>query len=496
MGPLRKLVTACAVILYCAFSHGQTTPGRAAQVTSALREGKLGEAVRLADQGLAASPNDPQLWTLKGIALSGQKRAQEALNAYHHALKLSPNYLPALEGAAQIQYESGDKEAVTLLRRIAQLRPSDPTSHAMLGTLAYKQGDCPEAVAEFEKSKQLIENQPGALQGYGACLLRLKQPDKALAVFQQLLASHPDDARARRALASVQFAADQPREALATLQPLIDNHDPDVGALQLAASAHERLGETPDAVKLLHAAIVKDQRRVSLYVDFADIAFRHQSFQAGIEMMNAGLKLQPDAAPLYLARGVLYVQTGNFDQAEADFAKAEQLDPRQSGAGIAQGLVAEEKNQGDPDKALAVVQAKLAKNPNDAFLYYLQAAIIQQKAPVAGSSEFVQGLESAKKAVTLQPSLSNAHDVLANFYLQAGKTDAAIAECRASLQHNPKDQTALYRLVVALRKTGNKSEIPELLKRLAAARQEATKQEAENNRYKLMVTPEVPESER
>jgi tetratricopeptide (TPR) repeat protein len=214
---------------------------------------------------------------------------------------------------------------------------------------------------------------------------------------------------------------------------------------------------------------------VPLYVDFANIALTHQSFQAGIEMMNSGLQLQPAAAPLYLARGVLYVQIGDFDRAEADFEEGERLDPKHSAAGIAQGLIAEERYHDDPDKALKVVRSKLARTPNDAFLLYLESAIIQQKAPTAGSPEFLHGMDSARKAVTLQPSLSSAH--------------AAIAECRAALEHNPQDQTALYRLIVALRKTDRKAEIPDLLKRLAAARLEATKQEAENNRYKLVVNP-------
>ena len=490
---LFKLLVPCTAVLFCGFSCAQTTSSPASQVTSALRSGNPAQAVQLADQGLAAAPNDPQLWALKGIALSEQKQTKEALDAFHHALQLSPNYLPALEGAAQIQYEAGDEEAVTLLQRIAQLRPADPTSHAMLGALAYKQGNCADAVAEFEKSQRLIDTQSGALQDYGACLIRLQEPAKAVDVFQRLLTSNPDDPRARRALATVQLAANKARESLDTLKPLLESGNPDAAVLQLAASAHESLGETPEAVKLLHDAVLKDPQRVSLYVDFANIAFTHQSFQAGIEMTNSGIKRVPEAAPLYLARGVLYVQTGDFDHAEADFAKAEQLDPSHSAAGIAQGLVAEEKHQDDPDKALAVVKAKLAQSPNDGFLYYLQAAIIQQKAPAAGSAEFQHGIDSAKKAIFLQPTLANAHDVLANFYLQAGQTDAAIAECRAALQQNSKDQTALYRLIVALRKTENKSEIPELLKRLAAARQEATEQEAKNNRYKLVITPENPE---
>ena len=153
--------------------------------------------------------------------------------------------------------------------------------------------------------------------------------------------------------------------------------------------------------------------------------------------------------------------------------------------------MAEEKHQDDPDKALVVVRSKLAKTPNDAFLLYLESAIIQQKAPTSGSPEFLRGMDAAKKAVKLQPSLSNAHDVLANYYLQAEENEPAIAECRAALQQNPKDQTALYRLIVALRKADRQQEIPDLLKRLAQARQEATKQEAENNRYKLVVTSPV-----
>ncbi len=473
-------------------AHGQAPSDRAAQITSALRGGSFAQAIHLADQALAASPNNPQLWTLKAIGLTGEKQTKQALDAYHRALKISPNYLPALEGAAQIQYEAGDKEAVVLLRRIAQLRPGDQTSHAMLGALAYKEGNCAEAVPEFENSKQLINTQPGAMQEYGACLLRLKQPDKAISVFQNLLASHPDDPHARRGLAAVQVAAGQAHEALATLQPLLDSNDRDVPTLELAASAFEADGNTPQAVKVLRDAIVKDPRGVPLYVDFANIAFTHQSFQAGVEMLNSGLKLQPDAASLYMARGVLYVQLGDFEKAEADFGKAEQLDPNHSAAGIAQGLVAEEKHQDDPAQALAVVRSKLAKNPNDAFLHYLEAAIIQQTAPAPGSPEFAHGMQSAKQAVRLQPSLANAHDVLANFYLQAGQTNAAIAECRAALRQNPHDQTALYRLIVALRKTGDKDEIPELLKRLAAARQEATKQEVENNRYKLVINSGTP----
>ena len=97
-------------------------------------------------------------------------------------------------------------------------------------------------------------------------------------------------------------------------------------------------------------------------------------------------------------------------------------------------------------------------------------------------------MQSAKKAVALQPGLSVAHNVLGKLYLQAGQNALAIKECRLALQGNPADQTALYHLIVALRKTKDQSEIPDLLQRLAKARQEATKEEGDRNRYKLVVS--------
>jgi two-component SAPR family response regulator len=70
--------------------------------------------------------------------------------------------------------------------------------------------------------------------------------------------------------------------------------------------------------------------------------------------------------------------------------------------------------------------------------------------------------------------------------LQAGEYSEAAVQCRRALEIDPNDQTSLYHLIQALRKGDKKSEIPDLLKRLAGLRQEATKEEREQYRYKLV----------
>jgi tetratricopeptide (TPR) repeat protein len=482
-----KFLLVLAAAVFASGIFGQTQD-RVALVTAALRTRDFDKALELLQSAIHTYPNNPQLRAFEGLAYSGKGDQNAALRSYHAALKIAPDYLPALEGAAQIEYQQGRPDAVSLLEHVLRVRPQEATTHAMLAVLAYKNGDCTTAVKHFSDSEAVLPSQPAALQEYGACLLKLKQADKAVDIFQELLASQPDDPRARRGLAAVQLAAGQLQNALTTLQPMLDSN-PEVATMQLAAAIYEANQDTPNAVKILRDAIVKDPQNTTLYVDFAEIAMSHQSFLTGIEMINTGLKLRPGAADLYLARGVLFVQMANYDKAEADFEKAEQLDPRQGLTAAAQGMVAEEKNQSNPDQALATVRAKLAKKPGDAFLWYLQSAILSQKAPEPGSPEFQQGMKSAQKAAALDPGLTSAHNVLAKYYLDAEQYAQAAKECRLVLEREPADQTALYHLVMALRKTGGQDEIPDLLKRLAKARQDAAKEEGERNRYKLVVVP-------
>jgi tetratricopeptide (TPR) repeat protein len=462
----------------------QTTGDPVGPVTAALRAGEFAKALQLLEPALRRAPTNAQLWTLQGLAYSGEGHKKEALGSFRAALRLSQDYLPALEGAAQIEYDEGSTVAVPHLQRILRLRPNDTTSHAMLAVLDYKLGDCAGAVQHFEQSGSLASSQAAALQEYGTCLVKLKQFDKAVVAFRTLMDQNPTDARARYQLAAVQLIAERPKDAIGTLAPLLQANDPEPSILQLASSAYEAAGDTPNAVRTLRQAIVTDPRDTELYLDFASLSMDHQSFDVGVDVVNSGLKLQPEAAPLYVARGILYVQLAKFDEAEADFEKANVLDPAGSLGSVAQGLEAVQSN--DPDRALTTVRSKLAKKPDDPYLLYLQADVLTQKGVDPGSPEFAAAVRSAKKAVALQPSLSAARDVLAKLYLQSGQNQLAIEQCHKALETDPKDQTALYHLIQGLRKTGARNEIPDLLKRLAELRAGSAKQESEHNRYKLV----------
>jgi tetratricopeptide (TPR) repeat protein len=492
---LRRAAASLLLMVATAFaanSQSGSSANSPGAIESALRARDYDQALQLIRARLQTSPNDATLLTLEGIALSSRGDDREALVAYNKALNLSPNYLAALEGAAELEYKAGSDRAIRLLERILKLHPEEPTSHAMLAALAYKKRDCSLAVKHFRQSGPALASQPTAMEEYGACLMEQQLAEEALPVFRQLVAMKQEDPHARYNLAVVQFTAQHSKDAIDTLQPLLEQSQPDTDAVDLASAAYEETGDTPRAVSLLRQAIVANPRKVKYYIDFAALSFKHESFQVGVDMINAGISQLPKAAPLYVARGVLYIQLGQFESGQSDFETANRLDPSQASAAVAQGLA--QLQQANLDQALSTVKAQLRSHSEDPFLHYLEAEILTQKGAAVGTPEFDQAIQAASRAVRLKPDFVLARDVLGNLYLKSGQTERAIEQCRRSLGDNPSDQVALYHLLQALRKGKDpRGEIPGLVKRLAALREGSQEQEASGPRYKLY-EPGSPES--
>ncbi len=87
------------------------------------------------------------------MAMTGLRRDSEALPVLKTAMEISPDYVPAIEAAVEIEYRQGKPEVVSHLKHLLALRPGESTAHAMLGALAWKQSDCAAAVQHFESGQ-------------------------------------------------------------------------------------------------------------------------------------------------------------------------------------------------------------------------------------------------------------------------------------------------------------------------------------------------------
>lgn len=472
-------------------AQGQEPRTSVASIESLIRSQQYDQALQAAKSRLKDAPNDFRVWTLEGITFSLKGSKPEALSAFNRALRLSPNYPPALKGEVQLLYPAGDKQAIPLLERILEADPKDQTAHEMLAMLERAQEDCTGAVGQFALSAEAIGNHPASLEAYGYCLAHLERFQEAIPVFEQLATLLPERSYPKYDLAVILVAAKQNEAALKVLDPLLtkDQQDPEI--LSLASQTYEATGNTPRAVSLLHQAIVLSPSTASYYSAFASLCLDHDSFQVGIDMIDAGLKYIPDSASLYTSRGLLYAQLAQYDKAEADFNRAEQLDSAQGTSSFAADLAQLQRN--NPDQALLQVRSQLKAHPDSPFLHLLLAGLLTNPPPDADSAEYREAMRSALLAAKLKPDLVGARDVLANMYMHTGQYNLAIEQCRIALRYAPSDEAAAYHLLIALRHTGHTDELPALVKRLSELHQQSLKKESDRKRYKL-VEPEAAQS--
>jgi tetratricopeptide (TPR) repeat protein len=460
---IKILVTAIAVVLIPAALSAQLAGGDANTVAHELQQNNNAQAVVIADRILTTRPSDCQVLTLRGIALSREGQVSDAQNSFDKALESCPDSLPALEGAAQIAYARRSAAATGLLQRILLQRPDDQTTHAMLGSLSFQHGDCAAAIEHFERSLPLVQKSEEAQRELGSCLFSQGDHPKAEETFRRIAEQDPSEKNLLQ-LAMVEWKSKDFDAALNNLQPLLTSSSADSKTFALAAQVAEEKGDTPRAVEWLHTAILKDPSETANYLLFATISFNHASYQVGIDVVNAGLRQSPDAAKLYLARGVLQVQLSNYDAAVADFEKAHALDTKLSFVEDAMGMI--RSQQHDWAGSLAIFQQQAAKHPQDPLLQYLYAEALAHDNGNDSEQNTAKAIAAVKKALELEPDYQPARDLLCTLLLKTNRYTEVIDQARLALKSDPTDQSALYQEIQAQRRLGNKEAIQPLVSRL------------------------------
>ena len=462
-------------------AQAQETKTSVVSIEALIRSRNYSQALDSTKSALRENPRDFRLWTLEGIVLSLSGDNQAALTAFDKALSFSPKYPAALRGKAEILYEARDKRAIPALEEILNADPRDETANEMLAVLEEKQGNCRPANDHFLQSESTTRTHPESLEAYGYCLMQTKQPEKAAAVFEELAVLLPEKTYPKYDAAVALVEAKENDAALKVLEPMLAASESDADLLSLASEAYEATGNTPKAVALLRQAIVLSPATPSYYAAFARLCLDHDSFQVGIDMINAGLAHIPNDPSLYISRGLLYAQLARYDDAEADFKKADELDSTQSLSSYFSDLA--EISRNNPGKALSDVRSQLKAHPDSPSLHYLLAKLLWNQSGAAD-----EATRSAFQALQLKPDMVVARDLLATIYLNTEKYDLAIEQCRIALKEAPSDQSAMYHLMIALRHSGpeEQRQIPVLVKQLSDLKQSTRRLETEQKTYKLI----------
>jgi tetratricopeptide (TPR) repeat protein len=442
------------VALLASSAHGEDYSEARKAVAGAVSAHQNAEALRLLEPLLKAHPQDPSLWTLRGMALDTPEQTKESIDSFDKALSIDKTYLPALKGASQTAYLRGDPHASQYVQRLLAVAPANEVANAMAAAIAYNAKDCAGSIQYFERSGDEVVKNSVALAEFADCLSRQERWSQANQVLARGLELHPQSVQIRYNLALAKMRDHHPDEAIQVLEPLAGAKDSEL--LNLLASAYVKANRPDDAFRALENAILISPADETNYLDLAILCLEHNQENRSVIAASAGIAKIPKATTLYLIRGVAYAQIADYGNAEKDFTVAARIDPNQSHSTIAMSMLYSDQNQIDKEKALLVQQLKTT--PNDAVANYLMADILLREGAEPGQPQFEEARTDLVRSLVAQPNSAEAQVLMGTLYQQEEKLPEALDHFNMALKVEPDNRSALDHELMLLRKLHRNSE--------------------------------------
>lgn len=449
-----------------------------AAIRGLIRSGQFAEAVAQCDLELKAQPNSFALHTMKGLALQAAADRVRALSAFRQALAISPNYEPALQAAAQIEFDTRDPGAIKTLESVLRVNPSSETAHVMLAELLFEKRSCELSLEHFEKA-------PGSLQlpsvkwQIGVCLLTLEQWISAASHFESLLTLR-EHGPTRYNLGLAHWSAKDYRAAVAALAPAdVSGANPDT--MRLYANSLEGAGDTPKAFDVLQRAIRQNPNDESLLIDLAVMCMDHKALDLGLEVVDAGIQRLPASAKLQTLLGSLLVRRGDVEKARQAFQRAQQLSP-ESGLGNI-GLASTLMEMGLAAEAAKVLREQLAIGRDSRSELTLARALLL-KGPTREESNEASALLG--RILKQEPGNAAAHGLLGKVYVLLGDKANAAKSFANAIRLDPQDRTSTYQLMTLHRKAGRSKEADDLAQRVRTLLDKERAKEDAGNRFRVI----------
>lgn len=207
-----------------------------------------------------------------------------------------------------------------------------------------------------------------------------------------------------------------------------------IDAVQAGEAALKR-GAWDQAIDLLTQALnsgrLSKSNRVQAHF-FRGAAYQGKNlFDRALADYKEAVALNPDYAPAYNNRGIIFLYTSKNNQALADFDKAIALNPDKASAYNNRGLVKTSQGKDHFAGALADYNQAISLNPNNAEFYNNRGNVYLSQ------GRLERALADYDRAVSLAPKDAKAYNNRGAVFMFNGQNDRALEDLEKSLSLNP-----------------------------------------------------------
>jgi tetratricopeptide (TPR) repeat protein len=256
-------------------------------------------------------------------------------------------------------------EAMREFRRVAELKPREPSSAFYLGLIALKQARWPEAVASLRQAAEIGGSRPQVMHNLGFALEQMGRLDEAEAAYADAVTRARDDARymlswgiaalkrgdssvavARLARARELWAdrsppptwywavslaaagADDLAGAVKTAQEGVAAHPTNAVLRNNLSVLFELSGDLAGAEVMARSAFSEEPTYSQISKNLGDLMYRAGRYDEALDAYERAAKLNPDLGDdLYFKMGNIAFRRRDQDRARACWQRATALNP-------------------------------------------------------------------------------------------------------------------------------------------------------------------------
>jgi putative PEP-CTERM system TPR-repeat lipoprotein len=457
---------------------------RAILANAYLESGNFVGAASLGEQLVKLAPDNPEFGNLLGRSYMYLGKLEQAHQILFKAVAAHPDFFPVQISLAEVETARGNiDDARVLLHLMSEKYPDNPAVLLQQARVARLSGDLKQARKSAENALVAETESIETTKFLIRVLLELGEEFEAEQLARDTAARNRQSAEAQFILGQVLMALGKPTEARSGLILASRRALPDHALLYRIAREQIALGALTDAGNSLLQAIgarpdILAYREANILVEL-----QLQKYEQALELTSGLIEDFPGSAAPHTLRAAAYSGLGKVREAEAEFAKAQLLDPNNSSILIGRygALLA----LGDTARAEAALTDWLEKSPGDLLASYAYAEMLinsqrwpQAKVVLAGLLErqpdnplflnnmaYVlqemgepEAVEIARRAYALAPHNPYVNDTLGWTLVRNGRAEEGLAYLREAVARQADTPVIRYHLAVALNELGRPSE--------------------------------------
>lgn len=281
---------------------------------------------------------DTMVLQAKGLWQANPSGAQKILE---EAASLDPNNYEAFFQLARLMTQKKDyPTALQYYQNALRIDSRAVDVYFNIGYIYLIQGDFDAAITHYEACRALNPSyQDEVLTNLGMCYLKKNNPEQAQTLFRQALALNPNNSVAKSYVAglpaSPQGAASTspPSASLPPASPAAQAAVPGTGqqaqsADSLVLEAKNQWQSNPSAAqKLLEDAVSLDPNHFEAIYQLARLMTLKKDYAAAAQYYLAAQRLNSKSAEVYFNLGYIYLNQGDYDQAQENYEACLALSP-------------------------------------------------------------------------------------------------------------------------------------------------------------------------